>query len=136
MSAPDVVDYADAGALVVSAGVDPERIRRPSGRSWMSWFEGRDETVPADELARCRAYLAGRMELRMEETPTWPSWFGGQEALHDKVLTLEQALAELEAVTADGIRGLAERLISDEALRMAAVVVRIAADAVRRRRRD
>ena len=28
-----IVDYADAGALVVSAGVDPERIRPPWGPS-------------------------------------------------------------------------------------------------------
>jgi predicted Zn-dependent peptidase len=117
-----VVDYADAGTLVVSAGVDPQRIRPAVGAILDELSRLRDETVPADELARSKAYLAGRLELRMEETRHLASWFGGQEALHDKVLTLDQALAELEAVTADGIRGLAERLVRDEALRMAAVV--------------
>ena len=119
-----VVDFADAGALVVSAGVDPERTR-PAVRAILDELVRlRDEIVPAAELARSKAYLAGRLELRMEETRHLASWFGGQEALHDRVLTLDQALAELEAVTAEGVRSLAERLVRDEALRMSAVVPR------------
>jgi len=119
-----VVDFADAGALVVSAGVDPGRTR-PAVRAILDEFVRlRDEIVPADELARSKAYLAGRLELRMEETRHLASWFGGQEALHNRVLTLDQALAELKAVTAEGIRSLAERLVRDEALRMSAVVPR------------
>ena len=81
----------------------------------------RDEAVPADELARSKRYLGGRLELRMEETRNVSSWIGGQEALHDRVLTIDQALAELEAVTSEGIHSLAQRLISDDGLRMAVV---------------
>jgi hypothetical protein len=39
------------------------------------------------------------MELRMDETRYLASWFGGQEALHEQVLTLDDALAQVEAVT-------------------------------------
>ena len=49
------------------------------------------------------------------------SWLGGQEALHDRVLTLDQALAELNAVTSEGILSLARRLINDDGLRLAVV---------------
>ena len=103
-----VVDYADAGAFVVSAGVDPDKIA---------------PTVAAilEELARSKRYLGGRLELRMEETRNVASWIGGQEALHDRVLTVEQALAELEAVTSEGIHSLAQRLINDDGLRLAVV---------------
>ena len=58
----------------------------------------------------------------MEETRHLASWFGGQEALHEKVLTLDEALAELDAVTSEGIRGLAQRLVENDSLRMAAVL--------------
>jgi predicted Zn-dependent peptidase len=57
----------------------------------------------------------------MEETRHVASWFGGQEALHDRVLTLEEALAELNAVTSEGIHALAGRLVRDDALRLAIV---------------
>jgi len=119
-----IVDYADAGALVVSAGVDPGRIKPAIGAILDEFVKLRDEPVPADELARSKAYLAGRLELRMEETRHLASWLGSQEALHERVLTLDEALADLNAVTADGIHALARRLIRDDFLRLTAVTPR------------
>ena len=116
-----VIDYADAGAFVVSAGVDPDKIAPTVSAILDEMARLRDEIVPAEELARYKRYLAGRLELRMEETRHVASWLGGQEALHEKVLTLEGALAELDAVTAEGILALAARLISDDGLRLAVV---------------
>ena len=57
----------------------------------------------------------------MDETRHVASWIGGQEALHDRVLTVEEALAAIDGVDAPAIRELAERLFRDEALRLAAV---------------
>ena len=116
-----VVDYADAGAFVVSAGVDPDRIAPAVAAILDEMARVRDEAVPADELARSKRYLAGRLELRMEETRHVASWLGGQEALHERVLTLDEALEELEAVTSEGIQALASRLIRDDGLRLAVV---------------
>jgi predicted Zn-dependent peptidase len=119
-----IVDYADAGALVVSAGVDPSSTGPAIVAILDEMARLRDEPVPAEELALAKTYLGGRLELRMEETRHLASWLGGQEALHDRVLTLDQALAELNAVTQEGVRELAERLIRDEALRLAAITPR------------
>jgi predicted Zn-dependent peptidase len=116
-----IVDYADAGALAVSAGVDPGKVGSVVTAVLDELARLRDEVVPDDELARTKAYLGGRLELRMEETRNLASWLGGQEALHDRVLTLEEALAELGAVTAQGVHELASRLFCDRALRLAVV---------------
>jgi predicted Zn-dependent peptidase len=116
-----VVDYADTGAFVVSAGVDPDKIAPAVAAILTEMARVRDEIVPEDELARSKRYLGGRLELRMEETRNLASWLGGQEALHERVLTLEEALAELNAVTSDGIHALAGRMIRDDGLRMAVV---------------
>ena len=116
-----VVDYADAGAFVVSAGVDPDKIAPAVGAILEELARVRDTPVPADELAMSKAYLAGRLELRMEETRNVASWLGGQEALHERVLTVDDALAELNAVTSGDIHALAGRLIRDDFLRLAVV---------------
>ena len=116
-----IVDYADSGAFVVSAGVDPDRIAPAVAAILAELARVRDEVVPEEELARSKRYLGGRLELRMEETRNLASWLGGQEALHERVLTLEEALAELNAVTADGIHALAGQMIRDDGLRMAVV---------------
>jgi predicted Zn-dependent peptidase len=116
-----IVDYADAGAFVVSAGVDPDKIGPAVGAILEELARVRDTAVPDGELALSKAYLAGRLELRMEETRHVASWLGGQEALHDRVLTLEGALEELNAVTSDGVHRLASRLVREDALRLAVV---------------
>jgi predicted Zn-dependent peptidase len=116
-----LVDYADAGALEVSAGVDPTALPAAIEAILMELAKLRDDLVPADELIKAKRYLSGGMELRMDDTRHVASWIGGQEALHDRVLTLDEALAAVDAVDADSIRQLAGRLFRDDALRLAAV---------------
>ncbi len=116
-----IVSYADAGVVSVYAGVDPGRLRPTIAAILAELARLRDEDVPATELAKVKAYLAGRLELRLDETRYLASWIGTQEALHERVMTPDEALAEIEAVTADQVRALAGRLFCDEALCMAVV---------------
>jgi len=116
-----VVEYADAGSLEVNAGVDPTRIGRAIEAILVELARLRGEAVPDAELAKAKAYLAGGLELRMDETRHLASWFGGQEALHDRVLTLDEALAAVAAVSAADVHRLATDLIRDDVLRLAVV---------------
>ena len=116
-----LVDYADAGALEISAGVDPAGLRDALAAILVELARLRDEPVPPDELEKAKRYLAGGLELRMDDTRHVASWIGGQEALHDRVLTLEDALEAVDAVQADAIQALAGQLFRDDVLRLAAV---------------
>ena len=116
-----VVDYADAGALAVSAGVDPAQLRPALLAILDELARLRDEPVPDEELAKAKAYISGGLELRMEETRHLASWVGGQEALHERVLTLDEALAAVAAVTPKEILRVAGELFVDERLRLAVV---------------
>jgi predicted Zn-dependent peptidase len=127
-----VTEYADAGALEISAGVDPDRMGAALDAILGELARLRDETVPEDELGRAKRYLAGGLELRLEETRHMASWIGGQAALHDRVLTLDEALAEVEAVDADSLRRLAAQLFREDALRLAVVAPARAARGIER----
>jgi predicted Zn-dependent peptidase len=116
-----LVDYADAGALEVSAGVDPAALREALAAILAELALLRDEPVPAEELDKAKRYLSGGLELRMDETRHVASWIGGQEALHDRVLTVDEALESIAAVTADDIQRVAGALVRDDGLRLAAV---------------
>jgi predicted Zn-dependent peptidase len=116
-----LVEYADAGVLEVSAGVDPEKLPAALEAILVELARLRDEPVPPDELARAKAYLAGGLELRMDETRHLSSWIGGQEALHERVLTLDEALGAVAAVDSDALQRLAADLFRDDALRLAVV---------------
>ena len=80
--------------------------------------------MPADELAKAKAYLSGGLELRLDETRHLASWVGGQEAMHDRVLTLDEALEAVAVVTSDDVQRVAGGLIRDDALRLAVVAPR------------
>jgi predicted Zn-dependent peptidase len=116
-----LVEYADAGSLEVSAGVDPARLPAALDAILVELRRLRDTPIPGGELAKTKAYLSGGLELRMEETRHLASWVGGQEALHDRVMTLDDALEAVSAVTADDVHRLAGSLIRDDRLRMAVV---------------
>ena len=116
-----LVDYADAGALEISAGVDPAGLPAALEAILVELVRLRDEVVPGPELEKAKRYLAGGLELRMDDTRHVASWIGGQEALHDRVLDLDEALTAVEAVGSDAIHRLAGTLFHDEALRLAAV---------------
>jgi len=110
--------------LGVSAGVDPGQLAPALAAILAELARLRDELVPADELAKAKAYLSGGLELRMEETRHLASWVGGQEALHDRVLTLDEALQMVAVVTAEDVQRVAEILFRDELLRLAVVAPR------------
>jgi predicted Zn-dependent peptidase len=116
-----ISEYADAGVLEISAGVDPAQLPAAIEAILAELVRLADEPVPDDELAKAKAYLAGGLELRMDDTRHLASWIGGQEAMHDRVLTLDEALAAVEAVRADDVRRVAAGLFRDDALRMAVV---------------
>ena len=114
-------DYADCGSLQVYAGVDPDDVAPALRAILVELARLRDERVSADELARARAYVSGRLELRLEESRHLAAWLGVQEALHERVLTVDEALERLAAVSADDIQALAGRLVRDDALCLALI---------------
>ena len=114
-------DYADCGSLQIYAGVDPADLRAAVDALLAELRRLRDEPVAMDELDRARAYAGGRLELRLEESRHVSAWLGIQEALHDRVLTLDDALAELAEVTPKDIQALAQRLFTDDKLCLAVI---------------
>jgi predicted Zn-dependent peptidase len=116
-----VVEYADAGALQVTAGVDPGRVGRALDGILHELATLRDQPVSPEELHKAKAYMSGGLELRMEETRHLAAWVGGQEALHDRVLTLDEALAAIERVTSADVGRLAGELFREDRLRLAVV---------------
>ena len=109
-----------AGPFFAGAGVQTDKTAEAL-REFFNELTAIGKPIPADELAKAKAYLSGSLELRMDETRHVASWLGGQEALHERVLTVDEALAEVAAVTADDVQRVASGLIRDDGLRLAAV---------------
>lgn len=115
------VTYHDTGAFAVYAGVEPRRTGAALEAILQELGRLKLEPVGVEELRRAKEYTKGRMALRLEDTHSVASWLGGQDALLGEIRDLDETLALVEAVTADQIRELANRLFTDEFLRMAII---------------
>ncbi len=70
-----------------------------------------DEGVPEAELRKAKEFIKGRIQLRMEDTRAVSSWLGAQELLRNEVLTVDEILAAIEAITEDDLRRVSRDLL-------------------------
>ena len=77
------------------------------------------EPVGADELSRARAYTKGRLELRMEDSGAVAGWIGMGEILLPRILTVEEVIERLDAVTIDDLLRVARSFLRPSEARLA-----------------
>jgi predicted Zn-dependent peptidase len=110
----------DTGALTVTASVDPSNLTRAIGAA-MKELELLKTTLTHHDLSKAKELSKGRMALRLEDSRHVASWLGGQEILTGEVLTPEDVIRRIEAVTLEDMIGLAEELIATDKLRLSVV---------------
>ena len=110
----------DCGTFIAYAGVDPKNTKKAI-QSILRELDRIKEGVPEGELHKAKEYLKGRLVLRMEDTRSVAAWLGAQELLHDQVLTVEQVLAKVDAITPEDVQRVAKDLLVTEKLSMAIV---------------
>ena len=113
--------YYDTGSLVVSAGVDPSHTEEAIRAIVAELKRLCDTPVPADELERIKAYVRGGILLGLEGTQQVASWQGSQEALHNRVRSIDEVIARVDAVTAKDIQRVAQTCFVPEWLRLAII---------------
>ncbi len=111
--------YADCGTFGVHAGFDPDRAEEVLVAIREQLERVVQEPVSEAELDRAVAYTRGRLELRMEETGSVASWLGTGESLLPRILTVEEVVERLEAVTRDDLLRVARRFLAPGNARLA-----------------
>jgi predicted Zn-dependent peptidase len=112
--------FLDTGAFTIAAGVDNKNLRVAVG-AILAELARLKEPIPAGELARAKELFKGRLFLRMEDSRSVAGWMGGQEILTGKIMTVDEVIGRLEAITAGELQKLAEELLVGEKLRLAVV---------------
>jgi predicted Zn-dependent peptidase len=111
--------YADSGTFGVHAGFDPEDAERVVGAIVEQLDRISTDPVRPEELDRARAYTRGRLELRMEDSGAVAGWIGTGETLLPRILTVDEVIAQLDAVTADELLRVARRILAPTQARLA-----------------
>jgi predicted Zn-dependent peptidase len=112
--------FADVGSMVVGASVDPKKAVE-TAQVLLTELQRAREPIPEMELSKAREYIKGRLQLRMEDTGSVASWLGRQELLRKQIMTVDEVLAIIEAVTVEDLQRVAEDLFKPELLNLAVV---------------
>jgi predicted Zn-dependent peptidase len=113
--------YLDAGSLAVYAGVDPKKAVEAVQALFAELERIRDDGGSEEELRKAKELSKGRLLLRMEDTRSVSGWIGSQEILLGSVLTPDDIVRMVEAVTPDDMRRVAHRLLEGSKLTLAVV---------------
>jgi predicted Zn-dependent peptidase len=104
---------ADAGSFTVSAGVDREKIAETVKVCLEEMFRLRDVLVPEDELRLAKDHAIGRFRLSLETAHSLGQRHGELLLTKGAIETIDEAAAQMEAVTADDVRDVAARLLDE-----------------------
>ena len=115
------VDYfSDCGGITVYAGVDPKKLAF-AVEAILAELGRMKQVVPEAELTKAKELSKGRILLRMEDSRAVAGWLGGQETFCGRVLTVDEIVAIIDAITAAQVADLASKLLVGEKLRLAVV---------------
>ena len=113
--------YLEAGSLFAQAGVDLKRADEAVSTIVAELQRIVDEPVPDDELTKARNMLKGRMVLGLEDPRSIIAYGLRTTVLEGGPREIPEALAGLDAVTAEDVQRVARDLLSPEHLRLAAI---------------
>jgi predicted Zn-dependent peptidase len=113
--------FLDTGAMTIAAGVEVRNLSVTIRAILEELARFKRETVPEAEMSKAKELFKGRVLLRMEDSRNVSGWLGGQEILTGEILTVDDVIAIVDAITPEELRGLAVELLSGEKVRLAVV---------------
>jgi len=115
-----VEHFFDTGSITIYAGVEPKNLQ-VAIKAILEQLSRLKEAVPEAELTKAKELSKGRLLLRIEDSRNVAGWMGGQEVLTNRILSVDQVVSIIDAITAEELRQLAQELLVDNQLRLAVV---------------
>jgi predicted Zn-dependent peptidase len=115
-----VSHFLDTGSFGVYAAVDPDR-GRDAVAALIEEMAKLRAGIPEDELRKAKELAKGRLLLRLEDTRSVSAWLGSQEILTNRVLSPEEVVASIEAVTPADVSRVVDSLLLRDNLNLAVV---------------
>jgi len=112
--------FLDTGSVTIYAGVKPKNIRSAI-TTILEQLSQLKELVPEAELTKAKELSKGRLLLRLEDSRNVAGWVGGQEVLTGQILSVDQVMSIIDAITAEELHQLAQELLLENQLRLAVV---------------
>jgi predicted Zn-dependent peptidase len=113
-------EFRDTGSFTIYAGCDPENARTTVEVALAEVAKILTD-LPPEELRKGKQMARGRIQLRMEDTRSVAGWLGSQELLLDRILTVDEVVEKIEAVTLDDVIRVGRQILDPRRATLAAV---------------
>ncbi len=117
----DITNYVDTGIFNVYAGVNLDKIDQALESVLNELERIRHEPVAEAELRKAQQQLRAGLEMSLESNSAIADRIGTQLLLTGKVKTVDETIAEIEAVTIADIQRVATEMLAPESLRFAII---------------
>ena len=111
----------DTGSLVTFAGVDNKKLHKVIETILNEYNKLTKEKVSSKELKKAKDFLKGKMVLGLESSDAQASFYGSQELLKDKIITVEEIIKKIDKVTTNDIMKAAKDIFKPEKLNLAMI---------------
>jgi predicted Zn-dependent peptidase len=116
-----VKTYHDTGALLVSAGVEPEKLLETVRVVIAQLARCTREPVGIKEFEQARKFYLGQTQLALEETTEHMFWLGETAATHSRLQTFEEVAKEVQQVRREDLRRVARRFFQPQRFNLSVV---------------
>jgi predicted Zn-dependent peptidase len=115
-----VTHYLDTGSIVIYAGVASKNLTTAVA-AIIEELHRVKEDITEEELSRVKEFSKGRLLLRLEETRNLATYLGAQELLLNKIITIDELIAIVDAISIEEIERVARQNLVAENFHLAVV---------------
>jgi predicted Zn-dependent peptidase len=117
----DVEQNPDTGYLFIRTGVDNNRVELAISTILKEIKKIREKRVSISELKKAKENLKGKLALLLESSEVQASFFGLQELLENRILSLKEIYKEIDKVNQNAILKVARDIFKPEKLNLALI---------------
>ncbi|MGH2739677.1 MAG: M16 family metallopeptidase [Actinomycetota bacterium] len=103
--------YAETGMFRVYAGTTPARAKEVLEITTRELDDVAEKGLTPDELDRAKGHLKGSLVLSLEDTGSRMSRLGRSEVSQGEILTVDEVIERIDAVTAEDTQEVAEQVL-------------------------
>jgi len=110
--------FLDSGSFIIYAGVDPKKIEIAVA-AILEEMSQIKQGITTSELTRAKELSKGRLHLRLEDSRNVALWYGSQEILMQQILSIDDVISIVDAITIDDLKEVAEEILTNSGLNLA-----------------
>jgi len=114
-------NFVDAGIFSTGAGVQLGRIDEAITGILEEYRKIRSEKIPEKELQKAKNFIKGKMILSLEDSEQYAHLLGKYELLHNRTMTPETIMSEIDKVTVDDIYRVADGILKPENMKIGVI---------------